>query len=79
MLFGMLYFRGLYHNTKKANRKLWYDNFSARQIYRAAMSLNRYEWLMRTIAFLDQSTVRADSLDNRIVHMRWFLMQILPS
>ena len=40
-LFGLLYFRVLYHGTKQPTRELWYDNFSARNVYRVAMSLNR--------------------------------------
>ena len=39
-LFGLLYFRGFYHDTKQPTKELWYDTFSARKIYRAAMSLN---------------------------------------
>ena len=44
-LFGLLYFRGLYHDTKSANKRAidMYGIFSARKIYRAAMSLNRYD------------------------------------
>ena len=48
-LFGLLHFRGLYHDTKQSTRELWYDNFSARNVYWGAMSLSRYERLMRTI------------------------------
>ena len=40
-LFGLLYFRGLYCDTKQPTKELWYDTFSSRKIYRAAMSLNR--------------------------------------
>ena len=74
-LFGMLYFRGLQHYTKKSAKELWYDTFSARKIYRAAMSLNRYEWLLRTITFHDHNTVRADFLKDMFVHMRWVLTE----
>ena len=31
-LFGLLYFRGLYHGTKQPTKELWYDTFSARNI-----------------------------------------------
>ena len=36
-LFGLLYFRGLYHNTKQATRELWYEHFSVRNVYRASV------------------------------------------
>ena len=36
------------------------------------MSLNRYEWLMRTITFHDHNAVRADFLADRFARMRWF-------
>ena len=74
-LFGLLYFRGLYHDAKQPTRELRYDNFSARNVYRAAMSLDKCEWLMRIITFHDHSTVRADFLDDRFARMRWFLTE----
>ena len=46
----------------KSQQKSSCMTFSARKIYRAAMSLNRYEWLLRTITFHDHNTVRADFL-----------------
>ena len=69
-LFGFLYFRGLYHDTKEPIKDLWYDTFSARRIYRAAMSLNRYRRLMRTITFHDHNTVRDYFLEDRFARMR---------
>ena len=42
-LFGFLYFRGLYHDAEQPTEELWYDTFSARKIYWAAMLLNRCE------------------------------------
>ena len=69
-LLGLLYFGGLYHNTKPPTKELWYDTFSARKIYSAAMSINRYEWLMRTITFHDHNTVRADFLEDKFARMR---------
>ena len=74
-LFGLLYFRGLYHDIKQPTKELWYDTFSARKIYRTAMSLNRYELLMRTITFHDHNTVRADFLEDRFARIRWFLTE----
>ena len=59
-LFGLLYFRGLYQDTNQPTKELWYDTFSAKKIYRAAMSLNRFKWLERTITFYDHNTVRVD-------------------
>ena len=44
-------------------------------MYRVAMSLNRYEWLLSTISFHDQSKLRTKFVDERIVRMRWFLTQ----
>ena len=75
-LFGLLYFRGLYHDTKQPAKELWYDTFSARKIYRAAMSLNRYKWLMRTITFHVHNTVKADFLENGFARRRWFFDRI---
>ena len=40
-LFGILYFRGLYHDTKQPTKELLYDTLSSRKIYSAALSLNR--------------------------------------
>ena len=74
-LFGLLYFRGFYHDTKHPTKELWYDTFSATKIYRVAMSLNKYEWLMRTITFHDHNTVRGDFLEDRFACMRWFLIE----
>ena len=70
-LFGLLYFRGLYHSTKEPTKELWYDTFSAKRICRAVMSLNRYECQMRTITFHDHSTVRDDFLGDRFACMRF--------
>lgn len=39
------------------------------------MSLNRYEWLMRTITFHDHSTVRTDFLDDSLGYTRLFLTE----
>ena len=39
------------------------------------MSLNRYEWLLRTITFHDHNTVKADFLKDMYVHMRWVLTE----
>ena len=75
-LFGFLYFRGLYHDTKQPKLEFWCDYFSARNVNRAAISLNRYEWLKRTITFHDHSTLRTDFLDDRFVCMRCFLKKI---
>ena len=72
-LFGLLYFRILYHDTKQPTNKFWYDTFPANKIYWVAMSLNRHEWLMRTITFHDHNTVRADFLKERFLLLRWFL------
>ena len=74
-LIGLLYFRGLYHDTKQPTKELWYDTFSARKIYIAAMLLNRYEWLMRAITFHDHNTVRDDFLEDKFARMRWFLTE----
>ena len=71
-LFGLLCFRGLYYDIKQQTKEHWYDMFSARKIYRAGMSLNRYEWLMRTITFHDHNTVRADFLEDRFARMTEF-------
>ena len=67
-LFGLVYFRGLYHDTKQ-------PAFSARKIYRAAISLSKYEWLMRTTTFHEHNTVRADFLEYRFARMKWFLTE----
>ena len=56
-LFGLLYFRALYYHTKQPTKELSSDTFSTRKIYRTSMSLNRYEWLMKTITFHDHNTV----------------------
>ena len=69
-LFGLLYFRSLCDDTKQPTKELWYDTFSARKIYRTAISSNRCEWLMRAIAFHDHNTVRADFLENRFARLR---------
>ena len=73
--FGLLYFKGLCHDTKQPTRELWYDNFSAWNVYRVEISLNRCEWLMKTIRFHDNSTVRADFLGDRFASMIWFLTE----
>ena len=39
------------------------------------MSLNRYEWQLRTITFHDHNTVKADFLKDMYVHMRWVLTE----
>ena len=31
-LFGLLYFRALYHDIKQPTRELWYDNFSSKNV-----------------------------------------------
>ena len=49
--------------------------FFARNGYRAAMSLHKYEWLRSTITFHDHSTVSADFLDDRFACMKWFLTE----
>ena len=60
MFIWIALFRGLYQDTKQPTKELWYDTFSAKKIYRAAMSLNRFKWLERTITFYDHNTVRVD-------------------
>ena len=42
---------------------------------RAAMSLNRYEWLMRRKIFHGNNTVRDYFLEDRFARMRWFLTE----
>ena len=71
----MFHFRGLYHDTKQLTKELWCDMFSARKIYRTAISLNRYERLMRAITFHDHNTVRADFLEDKFPRIRWFLTE----
>ena len=39
------------------------------------MSLERYEWLMRTITFHDHKAIRTDFLKNRFARMRWFVSE----
>ena len=63
-LFVMLYFRGLYGDTKQPTKELWYDSL---------MSLNRYDWLMRAIIFHDHNTVTNDFLEDSFSRLRWFL------
>ena len=74
-LFGLLYFRSLCDDTKQPTKEVWYDTFSARNIYRVAMSLNRCEWLMRAIAFDDHNTVRADFFEYGFARLRCFLTE----
>ena len=74
-LFGILYFRGLYHDTKQPTKELLYDTLSSRKIYRAAMSLNRHKWLISPTIFHDHNTVRADFLEDRFACMKWFLTE----
>ena len=74
-LFRLLYFRDLYQDTKQPTKELWYDTFSAKKIYRAAMSLNRFKRLERTRTFYDHNTVRVDFLEDRFARMRSFLTE----
>ena len=52
-------------------KDLCYDTYFASKIYTAAMLLNRYEWLMRTITFHDHKTVRTD----KFARMMWFVTE----
>ena len=45
------------------------DTFSARKNYRFAMSLNRYEWLIRTITCHDHKIIRNDFVQDRFVQI----------
>ena len=42
-LFGLLYFRGYYHDTKQPTKELWYDTFSPRKICRVAMFITQIQ------------------------------------
>ena len=75
-LFGLRYVRILHRNTKQPRKEHCYYMFSARRIYRAAMSLNRHEELIRTTTFHDHDTVRAGFPKFRFVRMRWFLTEL---
>ena len=72
-LFGLMYFRGLYHETKQPTKEISHAYFPGRSFYTAGKSLSRYEWLMRTITFHDYSSVRADLLDDSFACMKWLL------
>ena len=64
-LFVMLYFRGLYGDTKQPTKKLWHDSL---------MSLTRYDWLMRATIFHDHNTVTTNFFEDRFSCMRCFLI-----
>ena len=68
--FGLLLFRGLYHDMKESIKELWNNTFPARKNYMAAMSLNRYEWLMGTKLFHDLNTLRTGFLEDGSARMR---------
>ena len=72
-LFGLVYFRGLHYDTKQPKKSS--GTVSARKIYKTAMSLNRYEWLMRPITFHDHNTVRADFLKGSFASLRWIFTE----
>ena len=68
-IFELVFFRGFYHDAKQPTKKLLYDTFSARKIHRAAMSLTRYEWFVRTITSHDHKKIKIDLFVDRFVRM----------
>ncbi len=69
-LFGLLLFRGVFHDTKQRLTDLWYGGVSSRPIYRACFSLKRYQWLMRHLSFHHPRTIAREFLQDRFARMR---------
>ena len=72
-LFGLILFRGLFSDIQQPCQDLWYSTLASRPIYRATMSLKRYERLTRNISFHDPVKLREMYQNDRFARMRWFV------
>ena len=70
---GVLLFRGLNHDIKNRVKDIWYDEETSRCFYRASMSKNRYEFLISTLSFHDQTTLRREIITDAYAKVRWII------
>ena len=55
-LIGIFIFRGLHRDIKSPSCELWYDEDAARPMYRACMDRDRFQYLLKCLAFRDHRT-----------------------
>ena len=72
-LIGVLLFRGLNHDIKNRVKDIWYDEEVARNLYRASMSLHRFQFLIKSLSFHDHTTLRSDIVGDAYAKVRWLL------
>ena len=72
-LIGVFVFRGLHHDIKNRTEDLWYDDEVSRNLYRASMSRNRFQFLVRSLSFHQQATIRSEIITDAYAKVRWLL------
>ena len=72
-LIGIFLFRGLNHDVKNGTDELWYDNEVSRALYRASMTRDRFQFLLRCFSFHTQASLRQNIVTDAYAKVREFL------
>ena len=72
-LVGIMLFRGLMHDIKNRTEDLWYDEEVSRMLYRASMSRDRFQFLLRCFSFHSHASVRREIVTDPYAKVRGLL------
>ena len=72
-LIGIFLFRELNHDVKNGTDELWYDDEVSRALYRASMTRDRFQFLLRCFSFHTQASLRQNIVTDAYAKVREFL------